>query len=169
MRKRWALAVLLAFLALAGCGAEDYDAAGLRFQVPDGFQVTKQRAGRADAYVFHGDAGTLVLAWTRSDDPPDAAAVVDVALRRRGISGVQYAVADLTSLETREVAASQADYVDTVWAPREGSGPRQRVRMVLFSAGDATYLVALVTDAEGGDPAGAVWERFLASLQWTPR
>lgn len=163
------IALVLAVVLLTACGGGAQEAAGLQFQAPEGYALERQRAGRADAVVFVGDEAVLVLAWTPVDQVPDAGAVVDAALRARGLAGGGYAVGEVLTLDTRTVAGTAADYLETVWVPRQGQGPRRHVRMVLFSGPQATYVVALVTAERPGPRADAAWERFLASLRWAGR
>lgn len=167
--RAWAAALAVTLVA-AGCGAPAQEAEGLRFEAPQGYEVRRERVGRAQAFVLVGSDAALVLAWSPAPQVPDAAAVVAAALRARGAPGEGYAVAEVVDLRTVEVAGTQADYVETVWVARDGSGPPQQARMAVFAGPRATYLAALVEEAGRGTPAGAAaWDRFLASLHWEGR
>lgn len=167
-RLAWFVTALLLLMA-AGCRhAGRTEAAGLAFDVPEGFRLQRARAGDAQAFVLSGPTATLVLAWRQGGEPPEAGGVLQAALRARGLAGTPYAVAEVTALESREVAGRAADYAETVWVPRQGGAAPQVMRVLLLSGERATYLIALVADeSRRDDPdAAAAWDRFVASLRW---
>lgn len=166
------LAAALALLAVlaAGCArpAADASAAGLLFDPPQGYEVERGKAGAAQAFILAGGAAAAALAWTDAgDEPPNAKAVIDTLLRRRGLEPGGYRPPEILTMEDRTAADRPANYLE-MRLPADGSGPAQHVRVLFFSGDSATYFVALLTDETRRDDPAVVsaWDGFTSSLRW---
>lgn len=160
-------------LLVSACGGKTFDAKGLAFEYPDGFQEAEGTTSSTLVLEPNGNLeqqGVVALHWT-DQDQPDARPVINAALRESGADFERYNRLRLEQIETAEVDGQPADYLELVVEHDEDDGaPRYFGRLLLFSSPDDSinYIVGhIVQDDHRQEPQVVqAWERISSTLKF---
>lgn len=173
-RLRFQSIILVALLAFAvgGCGDQTFDAKGLAFEYPEGFEEAE---GTTNSILVlnsqeDSDRGVVAVHWSEVDQP-EARPVITAALKASGAEYEHYNRIRLEQIETVEVDGRNADYLELVVEHDEDSqAPRYFGRMLLFGSpiDETKYILGYLVPLNLSQDEGVlkIWERIRSTLKF---
>ncbi|HEX6988627.1 MAG TPA: hypothetical protein VF282_04105 [Bacillota bacterium] len=170
LRAPVAAVLAVAALLLAACGGGSFDAQGLVFDYPDGFE---QADGTTRKMLIlkpsQPDLGVVTVVWEEGGQP-DAGVLMANALRALGADDAAYDDRTLDLIEFAEVPGATAHYLEmSLRASDDPAEPGYFARMMVLEGSNGFgYIVGHTVPAghRDDDDVLQVWEHLRTSLRF---